>query len=271
MPPAPVSHTHSPLDPLWRALRTLRAAISVGLYLIVAPSGFLPYGLFLLLNRGTPLQRARILQRTSARGVRIMHWWLRTFRVIHFDRREVQLALPPGPCVVVANHPTLLDPTAMMALLVEACTLVKPAVYRRRFVGPLLAGGMHFEGPSLDPTSIAHVLDNAVERLRAGMHLFVFPEGTRSPEGGLRDFGRIAFEIACRADVPVVSLGLVCEPCYLSRETPLYRPPARLPRLRVQQLAVDLPRECGGDSRALRERVEARYRRWLADGMPSPM
>ena len=147
---------------------------------------------------------------------------------------------------------------------------MKPAVYRRSFVGPLLAGAMHFEGPSLDPTSIAHVLDNAVERLRAGIHLFVFPEGTRSPEGQLGEFGRIAFEIACRANVPVVALGLRCEPCYLSRETPLYRPPAALPRLRIEQLAVELPSASGGDSRTLRERVEARYRRWLGDGMPSP-
>jgi 1-acyl-sn-glycerol-3-phosphate acyltransferase len=170
--------------------------------------------------------------------------------------------------VVIANHPTLLDPTALMAVLVEACTLVKPAVYRRQLVGPLLAGAMHFEGPSLDPTSIAHVLDNAVERLRAGMHLFVFPEGTRSPEGKLGEFGRVAFEIACRAEVPVVSLALSCRPCYLSRETPLYRPPARLPRLRIETLALDLPGSFNADSRALRERVEARYRRWLADGMP---
>jgi hypothetical protein len=90
MPSVPDNSTHRPFDPLWRALRAVRAAISVGLYLIIAPSGFLPYGLFLLLNRGTPLQRARILQRTSARGVRIMHWWLRTFRVIDFDWREVR-------------------------------------------------------------------------------------------------------------------------------------------------------------------------------------
>lgn len=268
MPPQALPERH-PLDPLWRTLRFLRAALTVGLYLIIAPSGFLPYGLFCLFHRGTPEQRARVLQRISSRGVRIMHWWLRTVRVMHFDWRDVHLQLPDRPCVIVANHPTQLDPTALMAVLVHACTLVKPTVWRRKFVGPLLSGAWHFEGPSLDPTSIAHVLENAGERLRAGMHLFVFPEGTRSTEGQLGEFGRIAFEIACRTGAPVVSLALSCEPCYLSRQTPLWRPPARLPRLRVKQLAIDDPLAHGGDSRALRNHVEQRYRAWLAAGMPT--
>ena len=29
----------------------------------------------------------------------------------------------PSPCVIVANHPTQLDPTVMMAVLGEACTI----------------------------------------------------------------------------------------------------------------------------------------------------
>jgi 1-acyl-sn-glycerol-3-phosphate acyltransferase len=268
MPSLPDKTARSALDPLWRGLRTVRAAITVGFYLVIAPSGYVPFALFCLLWRGDQRGRARILHRISARGVRIMHWWLRTFRIIHFDWRRVDLGLPAGPCVVVANHPTQLDPTAMMAVLVNGCTIVKPSVYRRRLVRPLLEGAMHFEGPSLDPMSIDHVLHSAVDRLRCGMHLFVFPEGTRSPEGKLNEFGRIAFEIACRANVPIVSVALRCEPCYLSRETPLFRPPARLPRMFMERLAIDDPASCGGDSRVLRERIEGRYRQWVADGMP---
>ncbi|MBL8738776.1 MAG: 1-acyl-sn-glycerol-3-phosphate acyltransferase [Planctomycetes bacterium] len=256
------------LDPLWRFLRALRAAVTVLLYLVIAPSGLLPYVLFRLFFRGTPEQRARILQRTSARGVRVMHWWLRTFRVIHFDWREVRLALPEGPCVIVANHPTQLDPTVMMAVLGEACTIVKPSVYNRLFVHHILAGAWHFEGPSLDPMSVGHVVENAVQRLRCGMHLFVFPEAKRSPQGRLREFGRIAFEIACRANVPLVSVAIRCEPCYLSRETPMFLPPPRLPRVFVEVLAVDRPQDVDTDSRALKQRVEARYEQWVADGMP---
>src|SRR5262245_51373660 len=113
MPSLQHSTARTALDPLWRALRGLRAAITVGFYMVIAPTGYVPFALFCLLWRGDQRQRARILHRVSARGVRIMHWWLRTFRIIHFDCRDVDLVLPAGPCVVVANHPTQLDPTAM--------------------------------------------------------------------------------------------------------------------------------------------------------------
>ena len=256
------------LESLWRLLRAIRVVISLLLYVVVAPSGLLPYALFRLFFRGTEEQRARILQRTSARGMRILHWWLRAFRVIHFDWRNARLRLPDGPCVIVSNHPTQLDPTVMMAVLGEACTIVKPSVYNRIFVHHLLAGAWHFEGPSPEPMLVGQVVENALQRIRCGMHLFVFPEAKRSPQGQLREFGRIAFEIACRANVPLVSVAIRCEPCYLSRETPMFRPPARLPRIFVEQLAVDLPDEVDRDSRVLKQRAEARYRDWVAEGMP---
>ena len=41
-----------------------------------------------------------------------------------------------------------------------------------------------------------------------------------------------------------------------------------MPRLFMERLAIDEPASCGGDSRVLRERVESRYRRWMADGTP---
>ncbi|MBK8096267.1 MAG: 1-acyl-sn-glycerol-3-phosphate acyltransferase [Planctomycetes bacterium] len=266
--PRPDRSQHHLLDSLWSILRALRAAISILLYVLVSPSGFLPYVLFRLLHRGDPIARARILQRASIAGVRFMHWWLRTFRIIHFDWRHVRTELPQEPCVIVANHPTQLDPTVLMAVLGHACTIVKPSVYNRLLVRHLLAGALHFEGPTLDPMSVAHVVDHAVERLRLGFHLFVFPEARRSPQGQLRDFSRIAFEIAARANVPVVSLALRCEPCYLSRETPLLRPPARLPRVFVERLAIDRPDDFANDSRVLARRVEERYQAWVAAGMP---
>jgi 1-acyl-sn-glycerol-3-phosphate acyltransferase len=256
-----------PLEALWRGLRTLRVVVTVGLYLLVLPSGILPFAIFrgwCALRGLSAVERARQLQRLCAFGLRRMHWWLRVFRVISFDARTVRLQLPPGPCVVVANHPTALDPTALIALLGECCTLVKPAVYRQRLIGALLAQAMHFEGPSHDPGSIGQVLEDAEARLNAGMHLFVFPEGTRSPEGGLLPFDRIAFAIACRAKVPVVLLGFRCDPVYLSHETPLYRPPARQPRLSLEQVAVYHPEQAEWDSRRLRDRVEGDLRKWLA-------
>lgn len=260
--------TGNPFDAGWRVLRALRSALTVALYTALAPSGILPYAIATWWWRHDAERLGRALQWANLTGFRLALWWLRWFRVVHFDPSRTHLDLPDQPCVVIANHPTQLDPIAVMTSIGGGCTLVKPSVFRRRLLRPFLARALHFEGPSLDPASLEPVLANAAARLRAGHHLFVFPEGTRSPEHQLRAFSRLPFEIACRTGAPLVSLALRCDPYYLTRETPLYRPPARLPRLTVAVLAVDLPSAVDDDSRALKERVDARYRAWVAAGMP---
>lgn len=247
-----------------RCVRTLGVAISVGGYMVVAPFGYLIFAFLCWWWRDRPLERALRLQRCTGAGFRFMHTWLRWLRVADFDHRGTLPDLPPGPCVVVANHPTQMDVTAVGACLGGACTIVKSAVFRRPMVHPLLVGAGMLEGPGTDPISVGRVIDDGVQRLRSGMRIFVFPEGSRSFPDGLRPFGRVAFEIACRAGVPLVTVGIRCRPVWLSREVPMFRPPHPIPVLRLQQLAIDDPRDVDGDSRVLRERVEQRLKAWLA-------
>jgi 1-acyl-sn-glycerol-3-phosphate acyltransferase len=112
-------------------------------------------------------------------------------------------------------------------------------------------------------------VEEAVRRIRQGFSLLVFPEGTRSVRGRLLPFGRAAFEVACRARVPVVSIGIRCEPVWLSKEVTLLDPPHPVPRLALHVLAIDDPARVDYDSRRLRRVVEGRFRRWLPDGPPS--
>lgn len=247
-----------------RTFRALGVAISVGGYFFVGFFGYILFAILVWAWRRDPVRRARRLQRITGLGFRFMHHWLRWLRVADFDHRGALPDLPTGPCIVVANHPTQMDVTAIGACLGGACTIVKSAVFRRRMVHPLLVGAGMLEGPGDDPISVGRVIDEGVQRLREGMRIFVFPEGSRSFPDRLRPFGRVAFEIACRAEVPLVTVGIRCRPVWLSREVPMFRPPHPIPRLRLRQLAIDHPRDVGGDSKTLRDRVEERLRAWLA-------
>ena len=51
-------------------------------------------------------------------------------------------------------------------------------------------------------------LGAAVKALRAGMPLFVFPEGSRTPDGELKGFLAGAAYLAIRAQAPVVPIAL---------------------------------------------------------------
>jgi 1-acyl-sn-glycerol-3-phosphate acyltransferase len=98
-----------------------------------------------------------------------------------------------------------------------------------------------------------------IRRLGEGHSLFVFPEGTRSPSGQLKDFYPGAFRIAVRNDVPIVPIVLEGTRDILPKG-----------KLRVQPLPVWIkvldpihPREVGHDWR----RLEAVVRERMLDGL----
>ncbi len=269
------SNHHDAPERVEHRFRNLKVWFTVGSYTVLAPFGLVIFAFLCLVWRGDKTARARRLQRVTVIAYRFMHHWLRWTGITHFDHRWPVEGIPSEPCVVIANHPTLMDITSITAVMGAGCTIVKPAMYERRLLHPLLVGAGHIKGPGSDLISIGSVVEAASDRLARGFPLIVFPEGTRSREGKLLPFGRIAFEIACRAEVPIVSLTIECEPVYLSKEVPLFSPPWSTPQFKVGLLAVDDPATANNDSRELRRKIESRYQAWsdrakTQDRAPTP-
>jgi 1-acyl-sn-glycerol-3-phosphate acyltransferase len=125
-------------------------------------------------------------------------------------------------------------------------------------VGQLLRSLGHVSAGDGSLMSGAAVLDGMQERLREGFPVLVFPEGTRSPLGGMHRFRRGAFEIAQRAGVPVIPLFLRCDPPALGKGTPVWRHPRRCPTLTVH---VDAPVDTNGpDPKDLCKNIERDFR-----------
>lgn len=254
-----------------RALKLLRLSALLAilaLYFAVAPFGYGAFALLQLLQlfpatRADATRRAHMLQGIMRRAFMLLHDLLRWSHLIDFNARSLIGALPEGPAVLVANHPGFLDITALMATIENLTTAVKPVLYRRRWWRPLLDGARLFEGAA-DPLDSAHVVEAASDRLREGFRVLIFPEGTRSPQRGLHKFGRTAFEVACRANVPVVPLVLDFRPVWLGKNQGILALPDQTPRLRVRALPAVWPADCGFSSRRLRDEVEAHLRSQLS-------
>ncbi len=195
-----------------------------------------------------------------ARGFRQFHTIMRALRLLDYDPREASVPLPDGACVVISNHPTLVDVTAVTAALGSACTVVRTDLFENVFLGRILRECWHIDGGDGASMSGAAVIQGALDRLAAGFRVLVFPEGTRSPPGGVRRLRRGAFEIACRANVPVVLLFVTCTPPTLMKGVPWYALPKRLARMRITALDVLRPEDFGGDARRLARHAQAMYR-----------
>ncbi len=113
--------------------------------------------------------------------------------------------LPPGHCVVVANHASYVDGIVLQAFLPPRFSyVIKGEMQNVPVAGFLLRRlGAHFVdrfsagGSARDARSLLRAADN-------GDSLAFFPEGTFTPQPGLAAFRGGAFAAATRASVPLV-------------------------------------------------------------------
>lgn len=110
------------------------------------------------------------------------------------------------PLLIVANHPSFLDAFFLLAELPQADCLVSHKWARN----PTL----YFVVTGLDwvtNDNSRQMLETCVARLKAGRTLVLFPEGTRSPEGGLHEFQRGVAHIALHAQCPILPVVIHCK------------------------------------------------------------
>lgn len=125
-----------------------------------------------------------------------------------------------GPHLVVANHPTLLDTAYLASVLPQADFVVSPTWLRQPLLRRLarLAGYVRGgDGP--------HVVGQCARRLASGRTVVLFPEGTRSPPGGLGHFHRGAAHVALATGHALRPVLIRCEPPTLGKQDRWYNPP----------------------------------------------
>ena len=149
----------------------------------------------------------------------------------------------------------------------------KASLFQTFWAGPMLEAADQLHIPQSDTFAVGPTVDAAGERLAQGYRLIIFPEGTRSPADRLHPFGRMAFEIAVRQNVPIVPLVITCEPRWLTPDRSFFSPEVkRVPELKIRILKPVHPKEVGQDgaeagerspSRALRDKVSRLIHREL--------
>jgi len=139
--------------------------------------------------------------------------WAGTLLRIALSPVEVVNAqrLRSAPVAVFAsNHLSYMDtPVVFAKLPFQFRILAKQGLWKLPFVGWYLnhSGQVPIDASS-SRSAIAGLL-RGVAALKAGMRLFVFPEGSRSPDGRLQTSASGAAFMAIRAGVPLVPLALV--------------------------------------------------------------
>ena len=111
--------------------------------------------------------------------------------------------------VFACNHTSYMDtPVIFASLPVQFRILAKKELWPIPFIGWYLDRSGQLPIDTANPRASMASLGAAAKALRAGMPLFVFPEGARTPDGELGPFLSGAAYLAIRAQVPVIPMAV---------------------------------------------------------------
>lgn len=137
-----------------------------------------------------------------------------------FDMAALDALRDAPPLIIAPNHPSMLDALMVISRLPNVACVIKASLMNNFFLGAGARFARYIRNGSAWP--MAHL---AVADVKAGSHLLLFPEGTRtvrSPVNPLK--GSVAL-IACHAKVPVQTVLIETDSLYLSKGWGLFRKP----------------------------------------------
>ena len=129
------------------------------------------------------------------------------------------------PCVFILNHQSNVDVFIACKLIrQDASGIAKKELKNMPIIGQMMtAGGAIFIDRQNKEKAI-EAMQPAVDALKSGTSIIIFPEGTRSYSYKLGAFKKGAFHLAMQAKVPLVPIIIKNAHDAMPRGTSLFRP-----------------------------------------------
>jgi 1-acyl-sn-glycerol-3-phosphate acyltransferase len=242
---------------LWRTFGTgisfaVFGASALGLTLLVFP-------LCALAGGGAARRQARV-QRSIHYAYRAFVKLMTGLGLIRTDWIGAEALRTPGPHLIVANHPTLIDIIQLISRLPQADCVIAAAHMQNPFLARAAA-----QAGYITNAQGAAVVDACVEKLRSGRTVVLFPEGTRSASIGMRSFRRGAAHIALRASVPLVPVVISCVPRMLRKGQPWWDVPESRSRYTITVLDPIEPQRTGATAAVVARHLTAKLREQIGE------
>lgn len=134
--------------------------------------------------------------------------------------------LEPGTSYVfLSSHQSLMDIPAMLGYLpVQLRIAAKKSLFKIPFMGWHLSRAGHIPVDRSSTQNAVTSMRKAARYIREGICAFVFPEGTRSPDGALHAFKKGGFKLAVQAGAPIVPVTILGSRQVLPKNSIIFRP-----------------------------------------------
>jgi 1-acyl-sn-glycerol-3-phosphate acyltransferase len=167
-------------------------------------------------------------------------------------------------CIFMSNHVSNLDPPVVLPLLPgRSSVLLKKELMNIPILGRAMRMAKFVpvtRGHSRDAAQTS--VEAAAEALRSGLHILVYPEGTRSPDGRLSTFKKGPFFLAQETQAPIIPIALSGTQTMMHKGSGAIEPGLA----RIQLLPAIEPSKYG-----TREELQSAVRGAIAEALPPEM
>lgn len=163
---------------------------------------------------------ARLVQFAISRICRIFFAGCRFFGLLYCDLSALDEINRRKGLVVVPNHPAMIDAFLVLSRVNRMICIMKGRLETNLFLG----AGAKLAG-YVSNRYTERMLREAIAKVKAGDHLLLFPEGTRTTETPVNTFHGTAALIAKKAKVNLLPVFIYTNSPYLTKSWPIWKPP----------------------------------------------
>ena len=114
-----------------------------------------------------------------------------------------------GPYIFMSNHQGYYDIFALLGhLAYQFKWLAKKELFAIPFLGWTMAAVGYISIDRGGTRDTVEAMNEAAQKIRDGMSVVIFPEGSRSPDGLIQPFKKGGFTLAIKSKVPIVPVAI---------------------------------------------------------------
>lgn len=132
-------------------------------------------------------------------------------------------------CLIISNHPTLIDYVCIASRMKNCNTIVKQTLWHHTFLKGIIQKADYIPNKNFD-----EIISPIQCAISAGDNLLIFPEGTRTTPNEPIKLQRGAAHIALRLGIPIRLIHIRCEPIILTKQNKWYHIPSTKPIMTLE-------------------------------------
>ncbi len=181
------------------------------------------FNLLLVFQRNEE-KRCRIARHSISVSFRLFLFLTRKLGVLDYHFRGLEKVRADKGCLIVANHPTLLDYVILASTMPDVDCIVKSSLLRNPFVNGVIRSARYLINSEAET-----LLPVCRKRLSSGHNILIFPEGTRTTPGHPISLQRGAANIAVRCECDLRIIHITCSQKMLDKKSKWYQIPPKKP------------------------------------------